>query len=225
MSERDRENAAASRYHGVDEQSWCPDQIVCGLSFRRGNTRASPSWALFVLCKLSTWSFRAHKSVKAQSFNLITLCQSSLNLFFHRSLRFIHFILLSFFRSIFRYFLFTWVNNEGKDVQPELFFHSNVASLFSKPAEAQGRAKFSLGSVLIRVSSDFEASQSESWAETEGRKRHCWVHFRTDYCCVLVFRRRKSLWRRNKNGRKASCDRSLPCHHRPSDHWRSIGRN
>ena len=122
-------------------------------------------------------------------------------------------------------FNFYLSQNENKNVQSESFCHSKVVSLFSKPAEAQGRAKFSFGSVLIRVWSNCEVSQSESWAETEGKKRLSWVHFLSDCCCVLVLGIRTSIWRRNDNGRNTLCDRILPCHHRLSNRRRSIGRN
>ena len=98
--------------------------------------------------------------------------------------------------------------------------------MFSKPAEVQGRAKFSLGSVFICGSSD-RGSEKLRWAKPEReatmlRSSWEWLQQR---CCVLVLRIRTSVSGRNKNRRNASWESDKKKKRRilsPVIEWRSI---
>ena len=180
----------ANRYQGAEQQSWWNELQSADYLFRWGETRTSPSWALFVLCKLSTCSFRAprvgNKSIQLEWFifrwtvSFIVLCVFIQ--LWHRL-----FVVPSFFQSFFPFYL-SQLMVEGNDAQSESFLlilkklllfknlirndpnkseFTKAASMFSKPAEVQGRAKFSLGSVFICGSRDREARKL---SEARGRE-------------------------------------------------------
>ena len=97
LSERDPENAMANRYQGAEDSKADRMTNLSAEYFQWEETRTSPSWALFVLCKLSWCSFRAPRIGKCflwtwtyifrWTVSFIVLCV------FHNTL----FVLLSFF--------------------------------------------------------------------------------------------------------------------------------
>ena len=59
IRKRPRKCNGKSISEGAEQQSWWNELQSADYLFRWGETRTSPSWALFVLCKLLTCSFRA----------------------------------------------------------------------------------------------------------------------------------------------------------------------
>ena len=116
IRKRPRKCNGKSISEGAEQQSWWNELQSADYLFRWGGKRTSPSWALFVWCKLSTCSFRAPwvgKSIFIQlewlifrwTVSFIVLCV------FHNTVS-------SSFQS---FSLFTWVSNEDNDAQFESF--------------------------------------------------------------------------------------------------------
>ena len=70
--------------------------------------------------------------------------------------------------------------------------------MFSKPAEVQGREKFSLGSVFVCGSSDREARKLSEAREREATMLRSSLERLQQCCCVLVLRIRTSLSGKNR---------------------------
>ena len=116
MRKRPRKCNGKSISEGAEQQSRCDELQSADYLFRWEETRTSPSWALFVSCKLSTCSFRAPrvgKSIIIQLEWLIFVGQflsSFFAFFITPSLR-------PF--SLFPFFTWASVRNEDNDAQSE----------------------------------------------------------------------------------------------------------
>ena len=65
IRKRPRKCNGKSISEGAEQQSRCDELQSTNYFFRWEETRTSPSWALFILCKLSTCSFRAPRVGKS----------------------------------------------------------------------------------------------------------------------------------------------------------------
>ena len=177
IRKRPRKCNGKSISEGAEQQSWWNElHESADYLFTWGETRTSPSWALFVLCKLSTCSFRdplVGKSIFIQlEWSFVGQFLSSFAFFITPSLR-------PF--SLFSLFLESVMRTMMLNLSLFSSFQKNGFCVF-KASRSSRKSK-----VFLYLGSVFICRSSDRRVKPEGGKRQSCVRLRSDCSSTAAF--------------------------------------